>query len=156
MFRRLSTFDVRPSTKSYSKPGLQLVAETADFAVDSLLFQRPFRRAEDEADRRLDPALRDSSSLVTVHDADRLEVRELRGADHALDLVPARRLLLGEGQVRFDRRVRRIGLEARRAGKRHGLDPQLAGEDIFGELALLPFCVCDESAAPENRAVRGL
>src|ERR1700693_2656480 len=94
MLRRLSTFDVRPSTKSYPKPRDEFVAQASDLAVDSLLLQRALRRAEDQADRRLDPALRDSGSLVTVHDADRLAVRELRGAGHALDLAPARRLLL--------------------------------------------------------------
>src|SRR6266404_1417838 len=129
----------------YSETGLQLIPDTPDLIVDFLLFQRPFRRAEEEADRRLDTALGDAGALVAVHDADRLEVGRLDSPDGLADRAPGRRLVVGEGEVGGNRRKRGEGLEPRRAGRRYGLDPQLAGEDVLVQLALLSFRPRDEA-----------
>src|SRR6476660_633095 len=103
------------SSKGYPKPRDELVAEPAHFAVDGVLLERSLGRAEDEADRGLDPAFSNFRTLVAVHDADGLEVGELHAGDEPVDLVPARLLGLREGQVRFDRRIRGVGLEPRGA-----------------------------------------
>src|SRR5262249_61511922 len=66
-----------PSSKlaeRYPKTRNELVSDAADLAVDVVLLQGLLRRAEEQADRRLDTALAGARALVAVHDADRFEI----------------------------------------------------------------------------------
>src|SRR5690242_17479852 len=95
--------------EDHPETGLQLVADTPDLGVDLLLLQRALRRAEEEADRRFDTPFGDAGALVAVHDADRLEVGRFGSEDGLPNRAPGRRLVVGEGEVRGDRRKGREG-----------------------------------------------
>ena len=112
------------------RPRRQGVGQTPHLAIDLVLLERAIGGPKGQPDRGLDRALGHARSLVTVVAGQRLQMREPEPADVGGDLVPRKILRLRNGQVRRDRRKRRIGSETERPrfeGNR--VDEQLAGED---------------------------